>query len=153
MKKFLLGFILVFLLLLLSPVTRSAYENVSSNNKTFLEATVKVFGFRRIFFILTLLKNLGDEKIRVTIYYMPGGGFEIHNDEQRVFWTPKIPTRISYSQIIFPGFPRIIYWSFWTGIDDFGNILPNGDYYVKGFVWTEYGDFYSGPVSIHLGKP
>jgi len=75
MKKCLLGFILVFLLLLLSPLTRSAYENVSNNYKSFLEATVKVFGFIRIFFIITLLKNLGDEKIRVMIYCSPGGGF------------------------------------------------------------------------------
>jgi hypothetical protein len=153
MKKCLLGFIIVFLLLLLSPVTRSAYENVNTDNESFLEATVKVFGFRRIFFIFTLLRNIASEKIKVTLYYGPCGVFEIHNDKQKVFWTPKFPSRIIGSQTLYPGQSVLIFWSPWIGIDDNCNKLPNGDYYVKGFVWTEYGDLYSKPVNIYLGRP
>lgn len=153
MRKIVFCFILVILLLLIFPVTKSAYENVSTDNETFLEVSVKVIGRGRIYFIFTIIKNLGEEKVEIT-HCSIGGGFEIHNSEQRVYWAPKYPVRIEAHTTLYPGIPSIMFWRSWFGFDDFGKILPKGEYNVKGVVWTqEFGTLYSEPVGIFLGKP
>lgn len=153
MRKIIFCFILVILLLLIFPVTKSAYENISTDNETFLEVTVKVFGRWRIYFIITIVKNLGEEKVEIT-HCSVGGGFEIHNSDQRVYWTPKFPLRIASSTTLYPKIPTVMFWRSWFGFDDFGKILPKGEYNVRGVVWTqEFGTLYSEPVGIFLGKP
>ena len=151
MRKIVFGFILVILLLLFFPVTKSAYENVSTDDETFLEVNARVFGIWRIKFIVVTLKNIGDE--RVKIRHFPGGGFEIYNSEQRVYRTPHVPIRMTYWKTLYPGLPRIFDRGFWFGFDDFGKILPNGEYFVKGWVGTEFGILYSELVRFHLGIP
>jgi len=151
MRKIVFGFILVILLLLFIPMTKSAYENVSTDNETFLEVNARVFGIWRIKFILVTLKNIGDEKVKIR--HFPGGGFEIHNSEQRVYRTPYVPIRMTYWMTLYPGLPRIFNRGFWFGFDDSGKILPNGEYFVKGFVWLENETLYSELVKFHLGKP
>lgn len=151
MRKIVFGFILVFLILLFFPVTKSAYENMSSDSETFLEVNTRVFGIRRANFIVITLKNIGDEKVK--IQHQPGGGFEIHNSEQRVYRTKHVPILMYYQRTLYPGLPSIFYWDFWFGFDDFKKILPNGEYFVKGFVWTEFGTLYSELVGFQLGKP
>jgi hypothetical protein len=151
MRKIVFGFILVFLLFLFFPVTKSAYENMSTDNETFLEVNARVFSIRRINLIVISLKNIGDEKVKIS--HQIGGGYEIHNSEQRVYRTKHVPTLMEYHRTLYPGLPSIFYWDFWFGFDDFGKILPNGEYFVKGFVSTEFGILYSELVRFHLGKP
>ena len=150
MRKIVFGFILVILLLLFFPVTKSTYENVSTDNETFLEVNARVFGIWRIKFIVITLKNIGDEKVKIRYQ---DRGYEIYNSEQRVYRTKYVFPMIWYHSTLYPGLPRIFNWGFWFGFDDFGKILPNGEYFVKGFVWTEFGTLYSELVRFHLGKP
>jgi hypothetical protein len=153
MRKKIIGFILVIMLLLIIPVTKSAFEYSSINEENILEVTVKVFGRWRIYIIFTIIKNIGDEKVKF-VHGSPGGGYEIHNSEKRVYWTPKYPLRIGIGKTLHPGQSSIMFWDFWHGFDDFGRILPKGDYFVKGYVGTnEFGILYSEPVDIFLGRP
>jgi hypothetical protein len=151
MRKIVFGLILVILLLLFFPVTKSAYENVSIGKETNLEVNARVFGIWRIKFIVITLKNIGDEKVKIR--HGPGGGFEIYNSEQRVFRTKSVPIRILYSTTLYPGLPRIFDCGLWFGFDDFGRILPKGEYFVKGFVWLEDEILYGELVRFHLGIP
>jgi hypothetical protein len=150
MRKIGFFFSLVILLLLLFPVTKSAYENVSTDNETFLKVNTNVFGIWRINFIIITLKNIGDEKVKIQ---HQGWGYEIYNSEQRVYRTKYAFPLIWYQKTLYPGLPSIMAWESWFGFDDFGKILPNGEYFVKGWVGTEFGILYSELISFHLGKP
>lgn len=150
MRKIVFGFILVILLLIFFPVTKSAYENVSTDNEIFLEVNVRVFSIWRINFIVITLKNIGDEKVEIRYQ---GRGYEIYNSEQRVYRTKYVFPMIWYHTTLYPELPKKLMKGCWFGFDDFGKILPNGEYFIKGWVGTEFGTLYSELVRFHLGKP
>ena len=149
MRKIGLFFSLVILVLLLFPVIKSAYENVPTNDETFLKINANVFGIWRINYILITLKNIDDEKVKIK---QQGWGYEIYNSEQRVYRTDYVFPLVWNYRTLYPGLPLIIAGEAWFGFDDFGKILPNGEYFVKGWVGTEFGILYSELVSFHLGK-
>jgi hypothetical protein len=130
--------------------SESTFNHNISNNETFLEVNAKVFGILRINFIAITQENNGDEKVEI-LYQ--DRGFEIYNSEHRVYRTKYIFPRIWYQKILLPRLPRIFHWDLWFGFDDSGKILTNGEYFVKGWVYTEFGTLYSELVGFHLGKP
>ena len=142
------GITILFLGLAINPAV--AVNPISSDNETFLEVNARVFGIWRIKFIVITLKNIGDGKVKIRYQ---DRGYEIYNSEQRVYRTKYVFPMIWYHSTLYPGLPRIFNWGFWFGFDDFGKILPNGEYFVKGWVLTEFGTLYSELVRFHLGKP
>ena len=148
-KGLVFGIIVLFL-----PATSFAYENVSINNsQSSLEVFVEVKGCGRIFYITTYIRNIGDEQVTIMILNMPGGGFEIYNqDEMMVYYTPDYVLLIVWEITLNPGQTKEMYSETWIGVDDYGNKLPGGNYSVIGFVNAEGGDIYSEPVNIHLKK-
>ena len=150
MRKIGFFFSLVILMLLLFPAIKSAYENVPTNDETFLKINANVFGIWRINYIVITLKNIGDEKVKIK---QQGWGYEIYNLEQIVYRTDYFFPRIWNYITLFQGLPLIIAGEIWFGFDDFGNRLPNGEYFVKGWVGTEFGKLYSELISFDLGKP
>ena len=153
MKKTFVGVIFVTIIFLFLPVSTFAFENVPiKSSQSALEVTVEVTGDGRIFHIMTYISNVGDEQLTVSILGMPGGGFEIHNIEEMVYYTPKFYFMIEWALTLDPGQTKKMYSEIWKGVDDYGNKLPSGDYSVKGFVRAEDGDIFSEPVNIHLTK-
>jgi hypothetical protein len=154
MKKIFVGIIFITILLLFLPADTFAYENVSIKNSQFsLEVTVEVAGSGRIYHITTYISNNGDEQITVRLICMPGGGFEIYNqNEEMVYHVPKLVWLIVWDLSLDPGQTEEMYSETWKGVDNYGRKLPSGDYSVRGIAFTDDGDILSEPVNIHLEK-
>jgi len=148
-KTLVMGVIILFL-----PATTFAFENVSINNcQDSLEVFVEIIWCGRIFDITTYIRNVGDEQVTIIILNMPGGGYEIYNqDEMMVYYTPDYVLLIVWELTLNPGQIKKMYSETWIGVDDYGKKFPGGDYSVIGFVNTEGGDIYSEPINIHLEK-
>ena len=148
-NKFVIGFLVIVIFIGIGVQPALAELSDNFDEETILEVNARVFGIGRIKYIVVTVKNIGDEKVK--IQYLPGGGFEINNSEQRVYRTPFVPIRLYHSMTLYPELSRIFFSWFWFVFDDDGNILPNGDYFVKGFIWPEGGTLYSESARFHLG--
>ena len=153
MKKIFFGVIFVTIIFLFLPAATLAFENAPIKNcQSALEVTVEVIGSGRTFHIATYISNVGDEQLTIDILGMPGGGFEIHNPEEMVYYTPKLYLMIVWTLTLDPGQTVKMFSETWKGVDDYGNKLPSGDYTVRGFVRAEGGDIFSELVKLHLEK-
>ena len=165
MKKKLIGiFVCALLIITVLPVsgTASVFENVSvkdnkkttnKNSLSSLEVSIDIEGSGRIFYIKTYITNTGSEPVIIELSGLPGGGFEIYNQNgDKVYHAPKYVLLIVWDLTLLPDQTETMYFDLWAGINDDGNRLPPGDYSVKGFVSTTDGFIYGEPENIHLSK-
>ncbi len=153
MKKIFVGIIFVTTMLLFLPSATFAFENVPiKNSQSALQATVKVIGGGRTFHIPTYISNVGDEQVTIEILGTPGGGFEIYNAEEMVYYTPKFYSMIVWGLTLDPSQTVKMFSEIWRGVNYYGKKLPSGEYSVSGFVRAEGGYIFSDPVNIHLEK-
>jgi len=143
-------------------VTALVFENVSvkdnkkttnKNSLSSLEVSIDIEGSGRIFYIKTYITNTGPEPVIIELNGLPGGGFEIYNQNgDKVYHAPKYVLLIVWDLTLLPDQTETMYFDLWAGINDDGNWLPPGDYSVKGFVSTTDGFIYGEPENIHLSK-
>jgi len=154
MKKIFVEIIFVTIILLFLPAATFAYENVSIKNSQFsLEVSVEVTGSGRTYHIATYISNDGDEQVTVMLICMPGGGFEIYNqNEELVYNSPKYVWWIMWELSLAAYQTEEIFNETWNGVDNDWKNLPSGNYSVRGVVFTDGGDIFSEPVDIYLEK-
>lgn len=153
MRKTLVGFILVTIILLFLSGISYAYENVPIKNcQSSLEVIIEVNRTGRIFHIEIYLINNGDEQITILIPNLPGGGFVIHDQGRMVYYTPKIFFPMVWYLTLDSGEMVEMYKETWKGVNDYGQMLPSGDYSAIGFVFVESEIIFSESINIHLEK-
>ena len=157
-KKILIASLFATLMLLV-PMTSAvgvsvAHENMLIKNiQPSIEVIIEVTGNGRTFHITTYISNNGDEQVTLMLLGMPGGGFEIYNqNEEMVYRAPQFVLLIVWELTLEPGQIVEMFSNTWKGVDNDWKNLPSGNYSVRGFVLEESGDIFSEPVNIYLEK-
>jgi hypothetical protein len=150
-KNKIIGVYLCFILLIFSlPAIESLYIEKPPFS---LNVSIDVTGNIRTFHIVTYITNNGNEKESVKLICMPGGGFEIYNqDEVLVYNSPKMVWLIMWELLLEPGQAKEIFNETWKGINNYNQKLPSGKYFVRDVVFTDNGNIFSEQVDIFLEK-